>query len=160
VRPRVSLAALLSLGAALVLLAGITAAVVRHGTGAAPAAATRPAAATATPSPTATPTPSPTASPAAATVRARRSAHRHHHHAPRLTALPFTGPAPIWPSLAVALLLLVAGVTMLQLAPVPARAEAGGVDRLARTSRRRAAGGLQRLRGESAVDRLCRQRRD
>jgi hypothetical protein len=159
----------LGLGALVVLLTGIGAAVVHDDPGAGPTArvVTQPA-----PSPT---TAVPTAdggSTTPAVVRHRhhaanvlgeqrhRTSHRGHSApagaAPVSDALPFTGPAPLAPTLALGLLLLAAGMWLIASAPsagtlgIAVRYDATrGLAALARSSRT-----LREPRGGDAIGRL------
>jgi hypothetical protein len=155
----------LGLGALAVLFTGIGAAVVHDDAGTAQTARviTRPVTA-----PTATP--AVTTPPAATPVRHKhprpnvlgeqrhRSAHRGHRPQPVVSdVLPFTGPAPLGPSLALGLLLLIAGMWLLAGAPpaatigVALRYDAArGFSALARSSttarKPRSDGAIARLR--------------
>jgi hypothetical protein len=121
-----SVAAGLALGSGLVIASGVAAVVVRDPATSSLSATERPAVAT-------TPTPSPSPSrPAVRPVRQHPSVLGEHHarqraqHPQELEALPFTGPFPVSPAVALGLL-LVAGGSWSMVAAAPRMRVVGSV---------------------------------
>ena len=152
---RISVATLLGITVAFVFAAGLVAAVTKHPghvrSAARPPTSTSTPVATATPT---TPTPSLTPTPTPAPTRSHKKPRAHvlgktaHRSPGDAEELAFSGPPPIEPTLALGVLLVVAGCWLLALRPaVPV----AGYDA---TFTRSSPTGVRRPRSAGAIDRL------